>query len=90
VAVDLHNPEVRMKRQNAIELMQMFKPMLGQRETSLNAIFNSFKKGDFYIETKYDGDRVMMHKQGGEYLLHSRKPKDWSAQCVITSCRLDL
>ena len=37
---------------------------LGQRETSLNEIFKSFgATPKFYIETKYDGDRVVMHKK---------------------------
>jgi hypothetical protein len=29
--------------------------------------------GEFFVEIKYDGDRLVMHKEGDKYMYHSRK-----------------
>ena len=76
---ELHNETDRLENPNAIKVMTPFKPMLGQRETSLKEIFKSFgTEPKFYIETKYDGDRVVLHKKGDKYFFHTRRGKDWT------------
>ena len=33
----------------------------------------------FYVETKYDGDRIQLHKDGDVYAYFSRNAKDYTA-----------
>eukprot|EP00039_Didymoeca_costata_P013649 m.211217 g.211217 ORF g.211217 m.211217 type:complete len:956 (-) comp15833_c0_seq2:4120-6987(-) len=77
VCQDLHDPNIRLQQKNEVQLMVPFKPMLGQRETDLTKIHKSFKGAPFYIETKYDGDRVALHKDGDKYMYHTRSGKTW-------------
>jgi DNA ligase-4 len=33
----------------------------------------------FYIETKFDGDRMQLHKNGNKYMFFSRSSKDYTS-----------
>ena len=41
-------------------------------------IFRSFKGFPFYIETKYDGDRALLHKKGDSYKMFTRSATDYT------------
>ena len=77
VCVDLIDPTFRLN-EAAIQLFSPFRPMLGQRASIPQAV----KLADgqaFYVETKFDGDRMQMHKQGDEYRYFSRSSKDYTS-----------
>ena len=77
VCVDLINPSFRLN-EAAIQLFTPFRPMLGQRASIPQAV----KLADgqaFYVETKFDGDRMQMHKHGNVYRYFSRSSKDYTS-----------
>lgn len=46
--------------------------MLGQRAT-MDQVPKLMEQSWFYIETKFDGDRMQMHKNGNQYRFFSRR-----------------
>ena len=55
-----------------IELFQPFRPMLADRVT-ITDVPAVMRQSEFYVETKYDGERVQVHKMGDKYMYFSRK-----------------
>ncbi len=54
-----------------------FRPMLAEKAMSLNEII---KEGNFWVEPKLDGIRVLVHKDGEKIKVFSRKRKDITNQ----------
>jgi DNA ligase-4 len=55
-----------------IALFSPFRPMLADR-AAIAHVPSVMLDRDFYVETKYDGERVQVHKQGDVYAYYSRK-----------------
>ncbi|CAI8009872.1 DNA ligase 4 [Geodia barretti] len=51
--------------------------MLGQRAT-IDQVMKLMDNGPFYLETKFDGDRIQLHRQGNSYRYFSRSSKDYT------------
>eukprot|EP00058_Branchiostoma_floridae_P013009 XP_002598497.1 hypothetical protein BRAFLDRAFT_118305 [Branchiostoma floridae] len=78
VCTDLFDPHVRLN-EIAISLFSPFKPMLGQR-IPLDGVEKEMHHEMFYIETKFDGERMLLHKNGDTYKYFSRSGKDYTHQ----------
>ncbi|CAH1249356.1 LIG4 [Branchiostoma lanceolatum] len=78
VCIDLRDPRVRLN-EIAISLFSPFKPMLGQR-IPLDGVEKEMHHEMFYIETKFDGERMLLHKDGDTYKYFSRSGKDYTHQ----------
>lgn len=48
------------------------------KKTSINAVEKSMKNEQFWIETKLDGERLVLHKKGSEYKWFSRNSTDYT------------
>ena len=68
---DLRDPSVRLV-ENEIALFQPFRPMLASR-VSISQVTRLMDHKEFFMETKYDGDRMQLHKDGEKYLYYSRR-----------------
>eukprot|EP00118_Oscarella_pearsei_P008725 m.46483 g.46483 ORF g.46483 m.46483 type:complete len:987 (+) comp33697_c0_seq3:313-3273(+) len=77
ICKDLHDPSVRLA-ENEISLFQPFRPMLASR-ASISHVEKLMDHKEFFIETKYDGDRMQLHKEGDKYLYFSRSSKDYTS-----------
>ncbi|XP_033127857.1 DNA ligase 4-like isoform X2 [Anneissia japonica] len=76
VCKDLMNPESRMN-EIAIEVFSPFSPMLGMRAT-LSQVEKLMDHKPFFIETKVDGERMQLHKDGDKYKYFSRRSHEYS------------
>lgn len=76
VCIDLIDPKFRLNEAE-IQLFTPFRPMLGQR-ASIPQILKLSEGKPVYVETKFDGDRIQLHKQGDNYRYFSRSSKDYS------------
>ena len=64
VCEDLPRRDVRLKRAD-IEVGQgLVNPQLAKRQNTVDAIFKALKGREFVIETKFDGERIQVHKDG--------------------------
>ncbi|CAH1773972.1 unnamed protein product [Owenia fusiformis] len=72
----LHNPSVRM-HEIEITVFEPFRPMLGDRGQP-NKVESLFGGKEFFIETKYDGERMQLHKDKDEYKYFSRGGLEYS------------
>ncbi|XP_075419550.1 DNA ligase 4 [Tenrec ecaudatus] len=70
VCRQLHDPSVGLS-DISITLFSPFKPMLAAI-ADIQRIEKDMKHQSFYIETKLDGERMQMHKDGDEYKFFSR------------------
>jgi len=86
VAVYLHDPEKRL-HEIGLSLFSPFRPMLGER-TRADKIEQLIQKkstnptaalAEFYIETKYDGDRFQLHRDKDQFMYFSRNGHDYSS-----------
>ncbi|CAD6188013.1 unnamed protein product [Caenorhabditis auriculariae] len=68
--------------ENDEHLFVMWKPMLLSRQKRGNWYENIEKYGGakFFMQTKFDGENVLLHKRGGEYRWFSRNGKDFSRE----------
>ncbi|KAI6661708.1 DNA ligase 4-like [Oopsacas minuta] len=83
VCVDLREPSFRLN-EAAIQLFLPFRPMLGQRASIPQAV--KLTEGQmFYVETKFDGDRMQLHKDGTDYKYFSRSSKDYTSSFGASS-----
>lgn len=57
-----------------IHLMTPIQPMLAKKAEKLADVFAKSPKG-IYCEIKYDGERIQIHKNGGEFAFFSRNLK---------------
>ncbi|XP_002166379.2 DNA ligase 4 isoform X1 [Hydra vulgaris] len=76
VCLDLHDQNITLNKKN-IMLMSPFRPMLGMRST-IDNIVKVLKHSEFFIETKIDGERIQLHKNGEQYAYFSRNAYDYS------------
>ncbi|XP_071941905.1 DNA ligase 4-like [Antedon mediterranea] len=76
VCKDLRNSETRMN-EIAIEVFSPFSPMLGMRAT-INQVEKLMEHKPFFIETKVDGERMQLHKDGDKYKYFSRRSHEYS------------
>ncbi|KAJ1554323.1 DNA ligase (ATP), partial [Nowakowskiella sp. JEL0078] len=53
-------------------------PMLADRVNSVDEIIKNMNNEEFYMQTKVDGERIVMHKQGDNYKWFSRKQTDYT------------
>ena len=81
VCEKLRDPKVRL-HQVEISLMTPFRPHLADRK-EVKDIPGIMKK--FYIETKYDGERCQLHKNGDNFRYFSRKGLDFTREYGETS-----
>lgn len=78
VCSQLHNPSVSLS-DVSIMLFSAFKPMLAAI-ANVQQIEKQMKHQSFYIETKLDGERMQMHKDGDVYKYFSRNGYDYTQQ----------
>ena len=70
VCSKLRDPSVRL-HEMMVELMSPFKPQLADR-VSIGKIVKEMGGKEFFIETKYDGERCQLHKKGDQFKYFSR------------------
>ncbi|XP_020670483.3 DNA ligase 4 isoform X1 [Pogona vitticeps] len=78
VCRQLHNPSVCLS-DVSITLFSAFKPMLAAI-ANIQQIEKQMNNQSFYIETKLDGERMQMHKDGDVYKYFSRNGYDYTQQ----------
>lgn len=76
VANQLNDPNVRLESTHGnISLFNPIKPQLAARKNP-DEVLDSLKGDPFIIETKFDGERVQVHKDGNNIKLYSRNSND--------------
>ncbi|KAG8188782.1 hypothetical protein JTE90_009176 [Oedothorax gibbosus] len=70
ICCSLKDPSVRM-HEIEISLFSPFRPMLSEMALP-NQVENLMNNRPFIIETKYDGERLQLHKDGSSYMYFSR------------------
>ncbi|KFQ18702.1 PREDICTED: DNA ligase 4 [Merops nubicus] len=78
VCRQLHDPSVSLS-DVSISLFSAFKPMLAAI-ADVQQIEKQMNHRTFYIETKLDGERMQMHKDGDVYKYFSRNGFDYTQQ----------
>ncbi|GAB1599803.1 DNA ligase 4-like [Argonauta hians] len=76
VCLQLSDPEIRF-HEIAVCLFSPFSPMLGDFANP-NKIDEVMSGKAYLIETKYDGERIQLHKKYNEYKYFSRNGHDYS------------
>ncbi|KAL6061109.1 hypothetical protein STEG23_032481 [Scotinomys teguina] len=78
VCRQLHDPSVGLS-DISITLFSAFKPMLAA-VADVERVEKDMKQQSFYIETKLDGERMQMHKDGEVYRYFSRNGYNYTDQ----------
>lgn len=78
VCIQLHDPSVCLS-DVSISMFSAFKPMLAAI-ANIQQIEKQMNHQSFYIETKLDGERMQMHKDGDVYKYFSRNGYDYTQQ----------
>ncbi|KAI9346479.1 ATP dependent DNA ligase domain-containing protein [Obelidium mucronatum] len=78
VAIDLADLSVSVISSSNVSLNFPFKPMLSKSVKSLNDVEKARQGKTFWVETKLDGERMQLHKSGGNYKWFSRNAKDYT------------
>ncbi|TPX53672.1 hypothetical protein CcCBS67573_g09676 [Chytriomyces confervae] len=78
VANDLSDLSVSLISSSKVSLNFPFKPMLSKMVKSLESVPRLMKTKPFWIEAKLDGERLQLHKSGGNYKWFSRNAKDYT------------
>jgi len=73
----LKDPSLRL-HEMMVELMSPFKPQLADRVT-IGKIVKEMGEKEFFIETKYDGERCQLHKKGDNFKYFSRNGFDFTS-----------
>ncbi|XP_025109281.1 DNA ligase 4-like isoform X2 [Pomacea canaliculata] len=73
----LRNPATRM-HEIGISIFSPFTPMLGDRGTP-DKVEKLMEGRPYLIETKFDGERVLLHKDGEEYKYFSRSGNEYTS-----------
>jgi len=60
-----------------MSMFSPFRPMLGQRG-DIGEVEKLMGNQSFYIETKIDGERMQLHKQGDCFMYFSRSANDYT------------
>ncbi|XP_064401547.1 DNA ligase 4-like isoform X2 [Halichondria panicea] len=76
ICQDLRDPSVHLN-ETSIAYFTPFRPMLGQRAV-IDQVLRLMEHQTFFIETKFDGDRIQMHKQGNQYRYYTRSSRDYT------------
>ncbi|XP_070569622.1 DNA ligase 4-like [Ptychodera flava] len=76
VCSDLRDPKVRLN-EIAISMFSPFSPMLGER-ADIDEVVKTMGHKSFYIETKLDGERMQLHKDGDNYKFFSRRSHEYT------------
>ncbi|CAM1297752.1 LIG4 (predicted) [Pycnogonum litorale] len=76
VCTVLHDPGKRL-HEIEISLFNPFRPMLGDRAVP-EKVEKLMDKKEFFVEVKYDGERMQLHKKGDRYKFYSRNGNDYS------------
>lgn len=82
VCSDLRDPSTHLN-ETTISYFTPFRPMLGQR-ASIDQVTKLMDHQPFYIETKFDGDRMQLHRQGNQYRYFSRSSRDYTSSFGAT------
>ncbi|KAM5179926.1 DNA ligase 4 [Mantella aurantiaca] len=78
VCIQLHDPSVCLS-DVSISMFSAFKPMLAAI-ANIQQIEKQMNHQSFYIETKLDGERMQLHKDGDVYKYFSRNGFDYTQQ----------
>ncbi|KAM9820546.1 DNA ligase 4 [Neosynchiropus ocellatus] len=78
VCQQLHNPSVSLS-DVSIGLFSAFKPMLAA-VANIRNVEKQMGNSPFYIETKLDGERIQLHKDGDVYKYFSRNTFQYTQQ----------
>ncbi|XP_018418656.1 PREDICTED: DNA ligase 4 [Nanorana parkeri] len=78
VCIQLHDPSVCLS-DVSISMFSAFKPMLAAI-ANIQRIEKQMNHRSFYIETKLDGERMQLHKDGDVYKYFSRNGFDYTQQ----------
>ncbi|ORY37420.1 ATP-dependent DNA ligase [Rhizoclosmatium globosum] len=78
VCEDLADPSVSVISSSNVSLNFPFKPMLSKSVKTLAEVEKVRGGKTFWIETKLDGERMQLHKSGGNYKWFSRNAKDYT------------
>jgi len=70
VCTQLKDPNIRLHEID-ISIFAPFRPMLADRAAP-DKVVNLMHNRTFYIETKYDGERMQLHRKGDEFKYFSR------------------
>jgi len=77
VCEDLSSPETRLKHTD-IEVGQgLINPQLAQRKNTVDAVYKALKGKQFVIETKFDGERIQVHRNGDVVQYWTRNMNDF-------------
>lgn len=82
LCLDLHDFEHRLQSIDIVTFSP-FRPMLAQKMEDVHAGLKSLK-GDFFMEVKYDGDRMQIHRDGTNYRYFTRRATDYSERYGCT------
>ncbi|KAL3869402.1 hypothetical protein ACJMK2_042087 [Sinanodonta woodiana] len=83
VCRQMMDPNVRI-HEIGISIFSPFTPMLGERASPDQA--EKLMEGKmYYIETKYDGERMLLHKKEQEYKYFSRSGNEYTSSFGATS-----
>ena len=74
---NLLNDPLKRFHEIAVTLFSPCRPMLGEKAKP-NNIEQSIGGGEFYIETKYDGERFQLHKNQNKYCYFSRNSHEYT------------
>ncbi|ELU10753.1 hypothetical protein CAPTEDRAFT_17890 [Capitella teleta] len=77
VCTMLKDPSARL-HELEIAVFSPFRPMLGDR-ASPHKIETTMNNKSFFLETKFDGERMQLHKKGDEYKYFSRGGHDYTS-----------
>lgn len=78
VCQQLHDPSVSLS-EISIELFSAFKPMLAA-VANIRTVEKQMGNSPFYIQTKLDGERIQLHKDGDVYKYFSRNAFEYTQQ----------
>ncbi|XP_037325990.2 DNA ligase 4 isoform X2 [Pungitius pungitius] len=78
VCQQLHSPSVSLS-EVSIGLFSAFKPMLAA-VANIRNVEKQMGNGPFYIQTKLDGERIQLHKDGDVYKYFSRNAFEYTQQ----------
>lgn len=85
VARTLRDPHIRL-REVAIALNVAFQPQLAENCPLRELVATRLRGAPFLIETKFDGERVQLHKDGANYRYFSRSGHDWTVTYGMCDC----
>ncbi|XP_031147734.1 DNA ligase 4 [Sander lucioperca] len=78
VCQQLHNPSVSLS-EVSIGLFSAFKPMLAAM-ANIRSVEKQMGSSPFYIQTKLDGERIQLHKDGDVYKYFTRNAFEYTQQ----------